>query len=236
MKKNTLIFGGTRGIGLVIKKHLDLRGDNIINFSRTIKENKKNIKIDLSNELSINNSLKKINYIKRIDNIIFSQRYRGKDWKEDFQVSVFSIDQIIKILKNKISKNGSVILIGSISNKAIIHDQELSYHLTKSSLEQMTKFYAVRLGKKKIRFNCILPTKIIKPENSNFFKRKPQGKKIQKLMAKITPLNKMGDSKDIANIIEFLTNDKSSFITGLSIPLDGGAILQSPESILKLLK
>ena len=75
-------------------------------------------------------------------------------------------------------------MIGSISNKAIIHDQELSYHLTKSSLEQMTKFYAVRLGKKKIRFNCILPTKIIKPENSNFFKRKPQGKKIQKLMAK----------------------------------------------------
>ena len=55
-------------------------------------------------------------------------------------------------------------------------------------------------------------------------------------MAKITPLNKMGDSKDVANIIEFLTNDKSSFITGLSIPLDGGAILQSPESILKLLK
>ena len=62
----------------------------------------------------------------------------------------FSIDQIIKILKNKISKNGSVILIGSISNKTIIHDQELSYHLTKSSLEQMTKFYAVRLGKKKL--------------------------------------------------------------------------------------
>ena len=64
MKKNTLIFGGTRGIGLVIKKHLDLRGDNIINFSRTIKENKKNIKIDLSNELSINNSLKKLIILK----------------------------------------------------------------------------------------------------------------------------------------------------------------------------
>ena len=46
----------------------------------------------------------------------------------------------------------------------------------------------------------------------------------------------MGDSKDVANIIEFLTNDKSSFITGLSIPLDGGAILQSPETIVKLLK
>ena len=44
MKKNTLIFGGTKGIGLVIKKHLDLRGDNIINFSRTIKKIKKILK------------------------------------------------------------------------------------------------------------------------------------------------------------------------------------------------
>ena len=236
MKKNTLIFGSTKGIGSVIAKHLKSRGDNIINFSRTVSENKKNIKIDLSNELSIVKSLKKINYIKKIDNIIFSQRYRGEDWKEDFQVSVFSIDQIIKILKNKISKNGSVILISSISNKAILHDQGLAYHLTKVSLEQMTKYYAVKFGKKKIRFNCILPTKIIKPENSNFFKKDPKGKKINKLMSKITPLDKMGDSSDVAKVVEFLTSDNSSYITCLSIPIDGGAVLQSPESILNLLK
>ncbi len=236
MKKNTLIFGGTKGIGLVIAKYLKSRGDNIINFARSVSENKKNIKIDLSNELSIASSLKKINYIKKIDNIIFSQRYRGADWKEDFQVSVFSIDQIIKILKNKISKNGSVILISSISNKAIVHDQELAYHLTKSSLEQMTKFYAVRLGKKKIRFNCVLPTKLIKPENSKFFKKVPKGKKISEIMSKITPLNKMSESSDVAKVIEFLTSDNSSYLTGLSIPIDGGAALQSPESIVKIFK
>jgi 3-oxoacyl-[acyl-carrier protein] reductase len=236
MKKNTLIFGGTKGIGLVVAKYLKLRGDNIIHFSRNVSENKKNIKIDLSNELSIANSLKKINYIKKIDNIIFSQRYRGVDWREDFQVSVFSIDQILKILINKISNKGSIVLVGSVSNRAIIHDQELSYHLTKSSLEQMTKFYAVRLGKKKIRFNCVLPAKLIKPENENFFKKEIRGKKIYKLISKITPLNKMGDSSDIAKIIEFLTNDNSSFLTGLSIPVDGGAMLQSPESIASLLK
>ena len=235
MKKNTLIFGGTRGLGLVIAKHLKSRGDNIFNFARLISENKKNIKVDLSNESSIANSLKKINYIKKIDNIIFSQRYRGVDWREDFQVSVFSIDQIIKILKNKISKNGSVILISSISNKAIIQDQELAYHLTNSSLEQMTKYYAVKLGKKNIRFNCVLPTKLIKPENSKFFKKDSKGKKISKLMSKITPLNKMSEASDVAKVIEFLTSSNSSFITGMSIPIDGGKSLQSPEFIFNLL-
>ena len=64
MKKNTLIFGGTKGIGKVIAKHLKLRGDNIINFARSISENK-NIKIDLSNNYH-SQFLKKINYIKKL--------------------------------------------------------------------------------------------------------------------------------------------------------------------------
>ena len=40
-------------------------------------------------------------------------------------------------------------------------------------------------------------------------------------MEKITPLRRMGDAEDVANLVDFLTNDKSSFITGLSIPIDG---------------
>ena len=87
-----MIFGGTKGIGLVIKRHLDLRGDNIINFSRTIKENKKNIKIDLSNELSINNSLKKINYIKRIT-ILFLV----KDIEEKIGRKIFKFQFLVLI-------------------------------------------------------------------------------------------------------------------------------------------
>ena len=55
-------------------------------------------------------------------------------------------------------------------------------------------------------------------------------------MSKITPLNKMSESSDVAKVIEFLTSDNSSYLTGLSIPIDGGASLQSPESIVKILK
>ena len=55
-------------------------------------------------------------------------------------------------------------------------------------------------------------------------------------MSKITPLNRIGESYDVAKVIEFLTSDNSSYLTGLSIPIDGGAVLQSPESIVKILK
>ena len=41
----------------------------------------------------------------------------------------------------------------------------------------------------------------------------------------------MGDSNDVADLVDFLTSNKSSFITGVSIPLDGGTRLQSHEAI-----
>ena len=51
------------------------------------------------------------------------------------------------------------------------------------------------------------------------------------MMRQITPLSRMGDSNDVAHLVDFLTSNKSSFITGVSIPLDGGTRLQSHETI-----
>ena len=83
-----------------------------------------------------------------------------------------------------------------------------------------------------IRVNCVLPTKIYKPENVKFFKKK--GNKDRNLLERITPLRRMGNSKDVANLIEFLTSDKSSFLTGTIIPLDGGLRLVGQEQIAKI--
>jgi len=51
------------------------------------------------------------------------------------------------------------------------------------------------------------------------------------MIEKITPLGKMGNAKDIANIVEFLCSSKSSFLTGNSFMMDGGLSLVGQESI-----
>ena len=56
----------------------------------------------------------------------------------------------------------------------------------------------------------------------------------RKLIEKITPLGRMGDAQDIADLVEFLTSDKSTFITGTIIPVDGGLRLVSQEQIAKI--
>ena len=235
--KISIVFGGTRGIGKVISKTLFKRGDQVITASRKNLKKKSHFSVDLTFEKSrIKNCISR--YFKnknlKINNIIFSQRYRGNESKLDFEVSLRSTSAIIELLKNKMPKGSSIVLISSIAIKTIVDDQSLSYHLTRAGIDQMTKYYAVALGDKGIRCNCVLPTKIIKPENYKFYNKK--NNPVASMIKKITPLNRMGTSQDVANLVEFLSSKKSSFINGCSIPIDGGAHLQSQELIAKKFK
>ena len=56
------------------------------------------------------------------------------------------------------------------------------------------------------------------------------------LIEKITPLKRMGTSNDIADLVNFLTSEKSSYITGTIIPVDGGLRLVGQEQIAKMFK
>jgi NAD(P)-dependent dehydrogenase (short-subunit alcohol dehydrogenase family) len=72
---------------------------------------------------------------------------------------------------------------------------------------------------------------MFKPENrSHFLKNNTD----RKLIEKITPLGRMGDAQDIADLVDFLTSNKSTFITGTIIPVDGGLRLVSQEQIAKI--
>ena len=235
MQENiTIVFGGTRGIGKIISKTLSERGDLLITASRANLDKKSHLSIDLSLKKSRIKSIV-LKYFKnkkfKIKNIIFCQKYIGNEFSLNFDVMLNSTNFIIELLKNKMSKDSSIVLLSSIAIKAIADEQPLGYHVAKAGIEQMAKFYAVALGNKGIRCNCVLPTRIIKPENYRFYNKK--NNPITKIIKKITPLNRMGVAQDVANLVEFLTSDKSSFITGCTIPIDGGAHLQSQELIAK---
>ena len=233
-KKTSIVFGGSRGIGSVISKVLKKRGDKLYVVSRRGNNLSNNLKIDLLNEEDIRQKLRKLFTRKKINNLIFSHRYRGDDSAEDFQVSLHSVELIIDLLKDQLPKNSSIVIINSIAIRTIIDDQPQRYHLIRGALEQLVKYSATKLGNKGIRVNCILVTKIIKPENKKYFLKK--NNPVTKMIEAITPLNRMGTALDVAYLVDFLTSEKSTFLTGLSIPVDGGTRLLSQESIAHIIK
>ena len=235
-KKISIVIGGSKGIGKSIAKELKKRGDKVFILSRSVKNNKTNIRIDITQKEELKAKIFEKIKKNKIDNIIFSQRYRGTSEKELYNTDLFSIENIINLVDKKLNYRASIIFISSISNRTILDDQPLNYHIIRSSIEQMMKFYATKFLKKQIRFNCVLPSKIIKPTSKTFFYKNKRGKKIRELIEFVTPLKRMGTSDDVAKIIKFLTSNESEYITGQSFIVDGGLHLLSQESIINILK
>lgn len=227
-RKKSLIIGGSRGNGLEILKELKIRGDYVINVSRGKNDiAHKNINLDLLDEKYLKILMTKLGKTK-IDNLIFSQRYRGTKFKEEMQVMVNSCKDIINKLRNNLSEYASVVFLSSIVIKSIA-DQEANYYIAQSSRNILVKYFAIKFNKNRVRFNSILLSKMIKKENRNFFNRNIKKKFF---LTKINPLKKIPTSKDTAKLVGFLTSNDSRMINGESIKIDGGLNLHGHEELL----
>ena len=209
-----------------------------------IKNNYKVSLISKSKILNINNSKKleniykyrlditKSNNLKITIRKIFFQRYRGNKYtiQNEMDTSLNATTDIIEtIFKYKNScELKSIIAISSVASTKIALEQPLSYHLGKAALNQLIRYYGIKLGNAGIRVNGIEPALIYKDRAKNYYKK---NEKLIKLYKKIIPLKRMGHTKDIANLILFLSSENSNYITGQIIKIDGGVSLHESVSL-----
>ena len=166
-----------------------------------------------------------------ITSLLFCQRYRpddgphmlGKDWHEEFRVSLTRSKEMFD-WAGASSCVASVIVMASVAAVSVEEEQPVSYHACKAALVEMVKYYAVTLGPKQIRVNAIIPGLTIKPEARAFYGSHAE---LEILYKDITPLGRMGTVEDIANLVDFLISERSSYLTGQTITLDGGIGLRS---------
>ena len=142
------------------------------------------------------------------------------EWDKLFSVNVKSAYQINNaFLSGMISKGqGKIINISSMWGK-VGASMEVAYSASKAALIGYTKALAKELAPSNINVNCICPGVIDTPMNARFSKED-----IDELINE-TPLGRLGTPKDVANLVWFLSQEQSSFITGQIITLDGGFTL-----------
>ena len=220
-KKIALVVGGTRGIGSVITKQLTERGDQTYTVSRRKSVDSNHITVDLPNRIDFSTDIK-LNYL------IFAHRYRGLSWDEDFDITLKTVEQTINQFKDQFLSEASIVILSSNASQFVLQEQSASYHATRAALNGLTRYYAGTLGAKGIRCNAVLPSTIIKPENEHFFTDENE---IRHMIARITPMGRMGTAQDVANMVEFLCSEKASFITGQTFFIDGGLSLIGQEWI-----
>jgi 3-oxoacyl-[acyl-carrier protein] reductase len=96
---------------------------------------------------------------------------------------------------------------------------QTNYVASKAGVIGMTKVWARELGRHQVRVNAVAPGFTL----TEMVKQMPE--KVLEGMVAHTPLGRMGQPLDIANAYLFLASDEASFITGVTLRVDGGIVV-----------
>ena len=235
--KNIIVTGASGGIGNSIIKKLSETGANILASGTKIekleelKKTFKDIKIlkfDISQsdkiEEFIENATKDLGG--SLDCIInnagitqdnLAIRMSLEEWQKVININLTSTFLISKFAIKKMLKNksGKIVNITSV----VGHTGNLgqaNYTASKAGIVAMSKSLAIEYAKKNININCISPG-FIKTAMTDKIDEKFKDIIISKI-----PSARLGDPDDIANAVLFLSSDKSSYINGETLHVNGG--------------
>lgn len=121
--------------------------------------------------------------------------------------------ELLPLMINK--KSGSIINISSVWG-VVGGSCEVHYSASKAGLIGFTKALSKEVGASGIRVNCVAPGYIETAMNDCFDEEAVKG------VIEETPLCRIGKPDDVAELVSFLAGEKSSFITGQVIGIDGG--------------
>ena len=93
---------------------------------------------------------------------------------------------------------------------------EISYSSAKAGIIGLTKSVARELGRYQINVNAILPGLILTPTIAKM------AEKYQNMIIENTPLRRIGQPEEVANVVAFLVSDEASFVTGAMVEVSGG--------------
>ena len=239
-----LITGGTRGIGKAIAIKLSKSGydiainyrkenDELNKFKNEIEENGVKcalIKGDVSKfeecEVFVKETVEKLGSIDvLINNAGITKDMLLMRMKKDDFCSVIDTNLVgtFNVTKNVIgymmkARHGNIVNISSVVGISG-NSGQTNYSASKAGIIGFTKSLAKEVASRNIRVNSVAPG-FIETDMTNVLKDD-----IKDEISKNIPLKRMGKAEDVANVVNFLVSDESSYITGQVINVDGGMLM-----------
>ena len=249
--KTALVTGASRGIGRATASALSEAGAHVlVHYGRSVQEAESlvaeirakgghadAISADLGTPDGATLLAKQVRTIvgDRLDVLVLNAGisklarivdYTIEDFDNLFATNVrgpfFLVQQLLPILGD----GSSIVAISSAVARTVVgkpgleNPSVLAYASTKGALETLVKNWAAILGPSGIRVNAVAPG-VIDTDMSNFTKTEA-GREITLGMQ---ALKRIGRPEDVADVVAFMASDAARWITGASIPVNGGSKL-----------
>ena len=238
MNKIAFITGASRGIGLAIANSLNKNGYDVIGTARgkfTFNPENNDAKmipmqLDITSREEVKSLPSKLKEMDLMPNIIINNagitsdqlflRMSDEDWDKVIDTNLNGVFNITKaFIKHLVkSKSGRVINISSVSG-LMGNPGQVNYSSAKAALGGFTKSLAKEVGSRNITVNCIAPG-FIDTDMTSYLNDEAKAE-----IVKGIPLQKLGNTNDISDLVLYLASDKAAYITGQTISVDGGLFM-----------
>lgn len=148
--------------------------------------------------------------------------------KSMFLTCKYVLPQMIRQFESD-GRGGAIVNVGSIAGLRWTGVPYIGYSTTKGAVIPFTRAIAMQHARQGIRCNCILPGLMNTPMVHKGLTGVYGGGDVDKMIATRDaqcPTGKMGDAWDVAHAALFLASDEAKYITGVSLPVDGGITLK----------
>ncbi len=238
--KTALVIGGTSGIGEAITQQLLDQGatvhvvgrsaDQVADAPRLVKH-----KADITDRQQVEELSNQISQLSNLDYLVNASGIFGPkpfldhtvedyDSYMDLNRGFFFISQASANAMKK-SGGGSIVNVGSMwAKQAIKSTPSSAYSMQKAGLHSLTQHLAMELADHNIRVNAVSPALVDTPVYHGVFGGKQEAKEALVGFNAFHPIGRNGQPTDIAQAIQFLLSENSSWITGTILDIDGGVM------------
>jgi 3-oxoacyl-[acyl-carrier protein] reductase len=140
------------------------------------------------------------------------------DFNKQFDVNMKGVFNMLRLASTQLHEGGSIINL-STSVVGLKLERYGVYAATKSAVETMSAILSKELRGKNISVNCVAPG----PTETDLFTEGKSQEFIDKL-ANMSPMERLGQPEDIANVVNFLASDEGHWVNGQVLRANGGVI------------
>jgi NAD(P)-dependent dehydrogenase (short-subunit alcohol dehydrogenase family) len=144
-----------------------------------------------------------------------------KDFEQMVAVQFTGAVYFIKHMANRMGRGGVVISMSSLTS-LMAAEGYAAYAGAKAGLNHVTKIAAAEYGPEGIRVHALAPSVVETPMTAHIVAMEP----VKNALLEHAPLGRLGELSDVSEAALFLASERSSYLTGLILPIDGGTMLK----------
>jgi 3-oxoacyl-[acyl-carrier protein] reductase len=152
------------------------------------------------------------------------EKFDDEAWQKAFELNLLSFARLSRLVLPHMQKTGSGRIINIISGsvKSVLANSVLSTSM-RMGVVGMAKMMADELGPYNITVNNVAPGLILTDRIKYTLPPNQDLEEAMKQRAANIPLGRIGEPKELAALVAFLVSEQASYISGATIPVDGGA-------------